>query len=193
MLAVQLCCARHCELPLSKMGNKGLFPGVAVPLAFFCTLFFRHRKKSVSAPWEGKSHSAPESASHSPPWGIAYAKVVVYRCNAGWLSARPPAPLRIATRNNRVPHRAASPAPAPESARHATAKGNFLRQRFLSAEQAGGFPRGKQSARPALPCAPLVVCLNYGSLTAFSGCAHWARASLRSPLHPLRGVGVPMG
>ena len=24
--------------------------GVAVPLAFFCTLFFRHRKKSVSAP-----------------------------------------------------------------------------------------------------------------------------------------------
>ncbi|MCI6037909.1 MAG: hypothetical protein MR748_08055, partial [Clostridiales bacterium] len=47
MLAVQVCCARHCELPLSKMGNKGLFPGVAVPLAFFCTLFFRHRKKSV--------------------------------------------------------------------------------------------------------------------------------------------------
>ena len=27
--------------------------GVAVPLAFFCTLFFRHRKKSVSAPWGG--------------------------------------------------------------------------------------------------------------------------------------------
>lgn len=26
---------------------------------------------------------------------------------------------------------------------------------------AGGFPRGKQSARAALPCAPLVVCLNY--------------------------------
>ena len=35
------------------MGNKSLFPGVAVPLAFFCTLFFRHRKKSVSAPWGG--------------------------------------------------------------------------------------------------------------------------------------------
>ena len=33
--------------------------GVAVPLAFFCTLFFRHRKKSVSAPWDGKSQSAP--------------------------------------------------------------------------------------------------------------------------------------
>ena len=49
------------------MGNKGLFPGVAVPLAFFCTLFFRHRKKSVSAPWDGQSQSAPESARHSPP------------------------------------------------------------------------------------------------------------------------------
>ena len=31
--------------------------GVAVPLTFFCTLFFRHRKKSVSAPWAGKFHS----------------------------------------------------------------------------------------------------------------------------------------
>ena len=50
MLTVQPCCARHCELPLSKMGSKGLFPVVAVPLAFFCTLFFRHRKKSVNAP-----------------------------------------------------------------------------------------------------------------------------------------------
>ena len=51
-------------------------------------------------------------------------------------------------------------------------------------ENTGGFPRGKQSARFALPCALLVVCLNSGSLTAFGGCAHWARASLRSPLHP---------
>ena len=68
MLAVQLCCARHCELPLSKMGNKGLFPGVAVPLAFFCTLFFRHRKKSVSAPWDGQSQLAPESARQPPSW-----------------------------------------------------------------------------------------------------------------------------
>ena len=47
-----------------------------------------------------------------------------------------------------------------------------------------GFPRGKQSARPALPCAPRGVCLNSGSLTAFGGCAHWARASLRSPCTP---------
>ena len=51
------------------MGNKGLFPVVAVPLAFFCTLFFRHRKKSVSAPWDGKSQSAPESARQAPTKG----------------------------------------------------------------------------------------------------------------------------
>ena len=78
MLAVQLCCARHCELPLSKMGNKGLFPGVAVPLAFFCTLFFRHRKKSVSAPWDGQSQSAPESARQAPSMGNSLGKVVTH-------------------------------------------------------------------------------------------------------------------
>ena len=27
VLARQQCCARHCELPLSKVGSKGLFPG----------------------------------------------------------------------------------------------------------------------------------------------------------------------
>ena len=99
--------------------------GVAVPLAFFCTLFFRHRKKSVSTPWDGQSQSAPESARQPPPGAGA--------CACG---------------------------------------------------RTGGFPRGKQSARFALPCVPLVVCLNSGSLTAFGGCIHWIPASLRSPLHP---------
>ena len=61
--------ARDIASPAVKMGNKGLFPGVAVPLAFFCTLFFRHRKKSVSAPWDGKSQFAPESARQAPPGG----------------------------------------------------------------------------------------------------------------------------
>ena len=64
------------------------------------------------------------------------------------------------------------------------AGGTCLRQSCCLLLQAGGFPRGKQSARFALPCVPLVVCLNSGALTAFGGCAHWARASLRSPLHP---------
>ena len=53
---------------------------------------------------------------------------------------------------------------------------------YASAGAPKGFPRGKQSARFALPCAPLVVCLNSGSLTAFGGCIHWIPASLRSPL-----------
>ena len=70
--------ARDIASPAVKMGNKGLFPGVAVPLAFFCTLFFRHRKKSVSAPWDGKSQSAPESARQAPPRGISCGKVVSY-------------------------------------------------------------------------------------------------------------------
>ncbi|MDY3244792.1 MAG: hypothetical protein SOX38_12775, partial [Candidatus Limiplasma sp.] len=42
--------ARSSPFSAVKMGNRSLFPGVAVPLAFFCTLFFRHRKKSVSTP-----------------------------------------------------------------------------------------------------------------------------------------------
>ena len=91
------------------MGNKGLFPGVAVPLAFFCTLFFRHRKKSVSAPWDGKSQSAPESARQAPSRGIFHGKVVAYRCKQGGFPLAPLHPLRFATRNNRVPHGTASP------------------------------------------------------------------------------------
>ena len=61
--------ARDIASPAAKMGSRSLFPGVAVPLAFFCTLFFRHRKKSVSAPWDGQSQSAPESARQAPPKG----------------------------------------------------------------------------------------------------------------------------
>ena len=65
-------------------------------------------------------------------------------------------------------------------------KGNFFGKVVACCCKQGGFPRGKQSARPALPCAPLVVCLNSGALTACGGCIHWIPASLRSPLHPLR-------
>ena len=91
-------------------------------------------------------------------------------------------PLRIANRSNRAPHRAASPLPAPESARHsppgqgfapAGALGAFRSPPVpfgpgwrenpgacLLAENTKGFPRGKQSARCALPCGPLTVCLH---------------------------------
>ena len=164
------------------MGNRSLFPGVAVPLAVFCTLFFRHRKKSVSAPWDGKSQSAPESARHSPTG----AEVCACGRTKG-LSARPletfgsptevigrPIGLQalLSRRSRRVnPHRGAG---------------------VCACGRTGGFPRGKQSARIALPCAPLVVCLNSGSLTAFGGCIHWIPASLRSPLHPFGDSARPL-
>ena len=75
--------ARDIASPAVKMGNRSLFPGVAVPLAFFCTLFFRHRKKSVSAPWDSKSHSRAGVGASCPRQGFAYGKVGVYRHKHG--------------------------------------------------------------------------------------------------------------
>ena len=105
------------------MGSRSLFPGVAVPHAFFGT-FFRVERK------------------YYPP------------------SGRQPHRSRRSRRVN------------PHPGQGACACGRTK----------GLFARGKQSARFALPCAPLVVCLNSGSLTAFGGCIHWIPASLRSPL-----------
>ena len=104
------------------MGNRSLFPVVAVPRAFFGT-FFRFERKYYPSRGGSPTIRAVVGAS-GPNRGNGYA-----------------------------------PAGAPK-----------------------GFPRGKQSARFALPCAPLVVCLNSESLTAFGGCIHWIPASLRSPL-----------
>ena len=105
--------ARDIASPAVKMGNRSLFPGVAVPLAFFCTLFFRHRKKSVSAPWDGKSLSAPESARQAPPKGNFLGRGFSLRSKQGGFPLAPLHPLRIANRSNSAPHRAASPPPAP--------------------------------------------------------------------------------
>ena len=91
-----------------------------------------------------------------------------------------PSPLRFASRSNRAPHEDYKPFSSRRSRRVNLHRG----QGFAPAGAPKGFPRGKQSARFALPCAPLVVCLNSGSLTAFGGCIHWIPASLRSPLHP---------
>ena len=78
----------------------------------------------------------------------------------------------------------ASPNPR-RSRRVKPRQGELLTAKLLPIDaMQGGFPRGKQSARFALPCAPLVVCLNSGALTACGGCIHWIPASLRSPLHP---------
>ena len=93
-----------------------------MPLAFFCTLFFRHRKKSVSAPWDGKSQFAPESARQAPPKGNFLGRGFSLRSKQGGFPLAPLHPLRIANRSNRAPHMAASPSPAPESARQAPPK-----------------------------------------------------------------------
>ena len=81
--------ARDIASPAAKMGSRSLFPGVAVPLAFFCTLFFRHRKKSVSAPWDGQSQSAPESARQAPTKGELLTAKVLPMMQCRGLSARP--------------------------------------------------------------------------------------------------------
>ena len=116
------------------MGNKGLFPGVAVPLAFFCTLFFRHRKKSVSAPWDGKSQSAPESARQAPPGAGD--------CACGRTGGFPlaPSPLRIANRSNRAPHGTASPNPR-RSRRVRPHQGGISCDKVVACRcKQGGFP-----------------------------------------------------
>ena len=99
MLAVQPCCARHCELPLSKMRIKRAFSGPRRAAGFLLhRFFFRHRKKKCERPMDGQSQSAPESARQSPKAHLLTAKVVAYRCKQG-LSARP-CTLRIASEVN---------------------------------------------------------------------------------------------
>ena len=140
------------------MGSRSLFPVVAVPLAFFCTLFFRHRKKSVSAPWDGQSQSAPESARQSPIKGEFFtSKLSIIAASRG-LSARPlhpfgspPEAIERLIGLHALPSRR-SRRVRPHQREISTAK-------LLPMMQTGGFPRGKPSAQPALPCAPLTVCL----------------------------------
>ena len=85
--------------------------------------------------------------------------------------------LSFAPKESTIPRRGGSP--ITRAAVGASVPGS---RRPAPAGAPKGFPQGKQSARFALPCAPLVVCLNDRSLTAFGGCIHWIPASLRSPL-----------
>ena len=99
--------------------------------------------------------------------------------------------LSFAPKESTVPRRGGSP-----TTRAVVGASDPTGRRSAPAGAPKGFPRGKQSARFALPCAPLVVCLNSGSLTAFGGCIHWIPASLRSPLEtfgPRRLAGFPLG
>ena len=61
--------------PAVKMGNKGLFPGVAVPLAFFGT-FFRFERKYHPLRGGSPTIRAVVGAS-SPGEGFSYSKVAV--------------------------------------------------------------------------------------------------------------------
>ena len=157
-----------------------------MPHAFFGT-FFRVERKYYPPSGRQPHPLAPESARQSPSKGNFLRQSCPLSMQAGWLSARPPAPP-----SDRHSKQSSAPWGCKPYSRAGVGasvpiKGEFLTAKLsFSDAMQGGFPRGKQSARPALPCAPLVVCLNSGSLTAFGGCAHWARASLRSPLHPLR-------
>ena len=85
--------ARDIASPAAKMGSRSLFPVVAVPLAFFCTLFFRHRKKSVSAPWDGKSFSRAGVGASIPTKGNFFGRGFALQSEQGAFRS-PPVPLR---------------------------------------------------------------------------------------------------
>ena len=126
MLAVQPCCARHCELPLSKMGNKGLFPVVAVPRAFFGT-FFRTERKYY--PPRGGSPNVRAGVGASIPQMGFFTARSAYTAACRGLSARHLSPsvrslkMESALWNDNTQ-------PAPESARQSPG-GIFLRPRAL--------------------------------------------------------------
>ena len=119
-IAIQLVCARHCELPLSKMGSKGLFPVVAVPLAFFGT-FFRFERKYCPPQGGSPSVRAVVGASSSSE-GVLMTKLAHIDACRG-LSARPLHPFGSPSETNQQPHGAAptlprqsqcvSPSPSP--------------------------------------------------------------------------------
>ena len=137
--------ARDIASPAVKMGNRSLFPVVAVPLAFFCTLFFRHRKKSVSAPWDGKSQSAPESARQAPLRGNCLRQSCCLMLQAGAFRSPPCTPFGSPPKAIERPIGLQALLPR-RSRRVIPRQGEFLRQRFRSAERAGGFPLA--------PCTP---------------------------------------
>ena len=118
--------ARDIASPAVKMGNRSLFPGVAVPLAFFGT-FFRFERKycplGAAAPT-----FAPESARQALGRGSRMAKLAFLVACRG-LSARHLSPsvrplkMESALWNDNTQ-------PAPESARRSPG-GIFLRPRAL--------------------------------------------------------------
>ena len=73
--------ARDIASPAVKMGNRSLFPVVAVPLAFFGT-FFRLERKYYPSRGGSPTVRAVVGAS-SPRQGLTYNKVDFSRCLQG--------------------------------------------------------------------------------------------------------------
>ncbi len=153
------------------MGNKSLFPVVAVPPAFFGT-FFRFERKYV--PLRGGSPTVragvgasiprsrrvnpPESARQSPGVGFLPAKLAHIDAYS-WLSARPLQTFGSSAGANQQPNGAASPTPR-RSRRVSPPAGECFRQSRRTPTQTGVLPRGKQPARLALSCTPFAAYLN---------------------------------
>ncbi len=148
-----------------------------MPHAFFGT-FFRVERKYYPPSGRQPHPLAPESARQAPTKGEFLAAELPLFMQAGWLSARPPAPPSGSRRTNAG----------------VCACG---RTKGLSSGQTIGAVRTAVRSACCLPELPLVVCLNSGSLTAFGGCIHWIPASLRSPLEtfgsPTEAIERPIG
>ena len=72
--------ARDIASPAVKMGNRSLFPGVAVPLAFFGT-FFRFERKYYPLRGGSPTTRAVVGASF-PNRGFSYGKADIPCCKA---------------------------------------------------------------------------------------------------------------
>ena len=126
-----------------------------MPLAFFCTLFFRHRKKSVSAPRDGQSQSAPESARQSPSKGNFLRQSCLLSMQCRGLSARPlhpfgsPAETIECPMGRQVPIRAGVGASGPAGGRVCTCgRTKGLSARFGSPPEAIEHPIELQALLP---------------------------------------------
>ena len=140
------------------MGNRSLFPGVAVPRAFFGTFFRAERK-----------YCPPRGGRPTVRAGVGAS---IPSAERGMRQRAHQRAFRSPFGNLRAPKLARNPG----NCNHCSCKKVFA----FGSEQ-NDLPRGKPSAQPALPCTPLVVCLNSEPLTTYDGCIHRTRTFLPCP------------
>ena len=161
--------ARDIASPAVKMGNKGLFPGVAVPLAFFGT-FFRTERKYY--PSQGGSPTVRAvSRRVSPRLGTASGQVGVHR-HRQVLSAHYLHPFGSPTQAKQHPirlhlcfravvgapfHRLGGEIFTTESLTADKSRGSFLGANTRQSTACRSLPLEKQTARLVLPCR-LLLC-----------------------------------